>query len=331
MKGHATRWIGTAAKFALAAALLIWLGRRGNLSLSRLAEAATHWPQLLAIVVIFYFEVFVSAWRWNLLLGAQGLSIALPESLSLTMIGSFFNVVIPGAVGGDVIKGYYLSRRITGKTSEALTTILMDRLLGLFGLLLLAAAATIWKFPIFESNRALELLRWFTIAAAAGGMAALTLAVTTSGRLGILDRWERIHWLGPFVKASRSLAAYRRSPELLLTAIGASVFNHLLSCLAFYLAFQTIDRGAIPWGYFCLLVPLGLMTTVIPLSPAGVGVGQAAFYALFQLVPGGGGAAAANAFTIFQILLILVYLSGVYSYLTYRRTAGGEVPAGVIS
>jgi len=331
MKSNLARWIATAAKFAVAMALLVWLSRRGNLSLTRLEEASTHWPELLAILGIFYLEAFVCAWRWNLLLAAQELSIGLSESVSLTMIGFFFNTVIPGAVGGDVIKGYYLSRRMNGKKSAGLTTILMDRLIGLFGLVLLAAGASFWTLRSFESNHALELLRWFALAAAAGGIAALTVAVMASGRLGILDRGESVRWLAPFVKASRSLAAYRQNPEMLLLAVGASIFNHLLSCLAFYLAFQIVGGGAIPWGYYFLLVPLGMITTVIPLSPAGVGVGQAAFFALFQIVPGHSGAAAANAFTIFQILLILVYLSGVYSYLTYRRTAEAEVPAGVIS
>ena len=57
----------------------------------------------------------------------------------LSWIGNFFNVTLPGAVTVDVVKGYYVikSEREDGRT-RAFMTLLIDRFVGLFGLVAMA-------------------------------------------------------------------------------------------------------------------------------------------------------------------------------------------------
>jgi uncharacterized protein (TIRG00374 family) len=319
-------WVRTTAKFILAAALLIWMIRSGRLDLSHLSGALTHWPQMLAIVTIYYVTICVMAWRWNLLLGTQNFSLSFQEAFSLTMIGSLFNVVIPGAVGGDIVKGYYVSRRAVARTPEALTTILIDRVVGLLGLLLLAAIAALWNFRVASGNPALEGLCLFAIVSTLAGGLALALAVAMGGRFTGVERWRRNRWVASVWRGMNSLARYKRHPGFLVSAMAASVFSQLLFCVAFHLAVQTLEGPSIPWRYYFLVVPVGLLTTALPISPAGLGVGQAAFFSLFQLIPGGSGTLGADACTVYQLLLVLVYLTGLYSYLTYGQTLRQEAP-----
>jgi len=323
-------WIRMAAKISLAAALLIWMISSGKLDLSRLAGTTTHWPQLLAIVTIYYVEIYVMAWRWNLLLGTQGLELGSQQAFSLTMIGCLFNVVIPGTVGGDIIRGYYVGRLAAGRTPEAFATILMDRVVGLLGLLVLAAAAGMFNFEMTMESRALEALCLFAIISAAFGGLGLALVVATGGRSIILGKWRANRWVASSIKAIGTLASYRRNPRVLAIALAASVFNQALSCLAFYFAVQALDGPPVSWRYFFLLVPLGLMTSALPISPAGVGVGQAAFFTLFAIIPGDSGKLGADAYTVFQLLLILVYLTGFYPYLAYKQTMGVELPTRMV-
>ena len=112
-----------------------------------------------------------------------------------------------------------------------------------------------------------------------------------------------------------------------MRALGFSILIQMLSCLVFYLAVQALEGPVISWGYYLLLVPLGLMTTALPVSPAGVGVGQAAFFTLFKVIPGVSGSTGAAACTVYQLLLILVYLTGFYSYVTYKQRAQTGIPA----
>jgi len=324
-------WIRMAAKISLAAALLIWMISSGRLDLSRLAGTTAHWPQLVAIVTIYYVEIYVMAWRWNLLLGEQGLELSSQQAFSLTMIGCLFNVVIPGMIGGDLIRGYYVGRLAAGRTPEALTAILMDRVIGLLGLVVLTAAAGIGNFEMTMESRALEGVFLFAIVLAAFGGLGLALVVATGGGPTVLERSGANRWVASSIKAVASLAPYGRNPRLLVIALGASVFNQALSCLAFYIAVQALQGPPIPWRYLFLLVPMGLMTSALPISPAGVGVGQAAFFTLFAIIPGSSGKLGADAYTVLQLLLILVYSTGFYSYLAYKRAMGGEVPTRMVS
>ncbi len=110
-------------------------------------------------------------------------------------------------------------------------------------------------------------------------------------------------------------------------AILVSILSHLLSCAAFYIALRSLGRATdVPAGYFFLLVPLGLVAIAIPISPAGIGVGQAAFFALFRILSTAHATAAADAFTVYQLAVILVSLSGLYWYLSYKS---GETKTSV--
>ena len=83
-------------------------------------------------------------------------------------------------------------------------------------------------------------------------------------------------------------------------------------------------------GHFLFLVPFGLFATAIPVSPGGIGTGQAAFVALFAFLPGGGGSLGADACTVFQFVVMCVYLTGLWAYISRRRdAASAEVQEGM--
>jgi len=62
-----------------------------------------------------------------------------------------------------------------------------------------------------------------------------------------------------------------------------------------------------------------VITTMLPVSPGGIGVGQAAFCTLFQWMTEGQGVLEWNGFTALQSALLLVYFSGAYLYLAHRK------------
>ena len=72
--------------------------------------------------------------------------------------------------------------------------------------------------------------------------------------------------------------------------------------------------------------PLGMLAISVPITPAGVGVGQAAFYAVCNMAVPGSGSAGANAFTVFQAVVIPVYMLGLFPYLVYRKQVAA-IPA----
>jgi len=319
-------WLLTGLKITLAAALIAWMVSSGRLNPGQVAGAARRWPELLGIGGIFYLQIVILAGRWKLLLQAQQVRLSFTQAISLTMIGLLFNLVMPGSVGGDVIKGYYVSSHTVERKPQAMTTILVDRSIGLLGLLGMAACAAFWNLSLFREHKALVALGVTTSAAFLAGVLLLLAAVAASSRaIALVQRLPRRIPLRDL--ASKSLGAlmeYQRRPSHLFAAQAISVLVHLLACFAFYLSTRALGVSHPPLAYFFFIVPLGLVTTILPISPGGIGVGQAAFHALFQLVPGGSASVGADAFTVFQFILILVYLTGFWFYLSYKRAASNR-------
>src|SRR5258706_9152358 len=182
-------------KVAFAIALLAWMARSGKLDISQVGAAWKHWPTLMGVMALMYTQIGVASWRWKYLLHAQEVELPFREAISLTMIGALFNIVIPGAVGGDVMKGYYVSRRAGRRRSHALTTILMDRVLGLVGLVVLAALAAVWKL---NGGAAADLrgVCYLAIVLAVGGITGLIVAAQAGARIRLNPEGRPVLGLG---------------------------------------------------------------------------------------------------------------------------------------
>jgi uncharacterized protein (TIRG00374 family) len=94
-----------------------------------------------AAAICFLTGVIVSTFRWQILLIAVGIRPGIKIVIRLSLIGYAFSTIIPGAVSGDIIKAYYIVKRRSNKRTVAATTILLDRALGLFTMLLTAAVS----------------------------------------------------------------------------------------------------------------------------------------------------------------------------------------------
>jgi uncharacterized membrane protein YbhN (UPF0104 family) len=301
-------------KLLLGPAFLAWMVSSGRVNLHQVVGGLSHWQAMVAMLILLYIQSGVTTWRWNLLLRAQEIRLPFRRAFGLTMIGLLFNVAIPGAVGGDLMKGYYITRATGGRRSSAATSILLDRVVGLLGLLLLAVLMVAANHRELAQNAATRRLGAVLGAGLIAGMGVLFTLGLAGPRLA---QWSRLP--GLVRNVFRSLSEYRKRSSVIPTAIAVSVLSHLFSCMAYYIAFRSLGTAEdVSPAYFFLLVPLGFVATAVPLSPGGIGVGQAAFFALFRIVSSSHATAAADAFTVYQFAAILISLSGFYWYLSYK-------------
>ena len=91
-----------------------------------------------ATVAIYVAGQVMSAWRWQLLAAVLNLRGPFPEFVRYYFIGVFTNLFVPGLVGGDAARAFYLGRR-HGKMGEAIASALADRGYGLLALFWFAA------------------------------------------------------------------------------------------------------------------------------------------------------------------------------------------------
>jgi uncharacterized membrane protein YbhN (UPF0104 family) len=262
------------------------------------------------------FAIYMSALlltfvRWYVLVRALGLPFRLRDAMRLGFIGNVFNLVIPGAVGGDVIKAAFLCREQDRKT-QAVASMVIDRALGLLGLFLLAGVSGLmaWNSST-EGVRRLVQIVW---AATGVGIVGLVFLFTPSlfhlfrriaegrGRLEVL-----------FDELGTMAASYRRRLPVVALGLGMAVVSHSLFVICFYVVDNALFPAGVPTlGDHFLMVPLALFTTAVPLPFGALGLSEQASEQLFKLVHHPSGAVAMMGFRLMMygggLVSVIVYL-----------------------
>jgi glycosyltransferase 2 family protein len=319
-----------AAKVLLAALLIAWLVRGGHLDVGALRILIDRPLLLAADLGLFVVGAFLATFRFRVLLDLVGVRVRLVTLLKLQMTAFFFNVVIPGNIGGDVVKALYVAR---DAPKEKRTTILLlafvDRLMGVTGLVLMGALATLpqgprlWADPLFRPLVAA--IVGIGIATLVGGTLALVIVQRAGARLDSYTQGTTkiSKLLNQLVTAARILSS---SPQKLVTALGLSMLYHATSMAFFMVLTGAIVDAHLPYSAIATVVPLGLLSLLLPISPAGLGVGHLAFQRLFEAIGLSGGATVFNVYLLGQMAPSLL---GIFPFLAMRRR--GEIPTEAVA
>ncbi len=127
-------------RFALSALLLAWLSRQVNwkdiTDAVKQADIGLLWAAFF-VTVLIQFVVLI---RWMVFMRALQLEAPLGRVCRYFFIGLFCNLFLPSTIGGDVVKAIGLSRRV-GQKPKVFASVLLDRLSGFAGLVIVALVA----------------------------------------------------------------------------------------------------------------------------------------------------------------------------------------------
>lgn len=333
----------TTAKFAVAALLIAWIVKRGGLDLNSLKIALSPVPFFILGGLVLG-QLLLNNWRWLLLLRGQGMAATTRQTFPLTLIGLFFNYAMPGSVGGDLIKGYYLTRDFPEQKLAAGVSVFMDRLIGFFVMMLSASLAIIAFSDRLEHDKRLMTIGTGTLLITLAFI--LILAFSLSRRLqgplrfvaGILLELSNRKFLSrKFFKTIyrmlhdiyHAMHSYRARLSDLVWALVLSMFNQVLLIGYFYYVAQLLGETGIPISAFWFCIPVGLVVQSVPIAPAGVGVGQAIFFFLFEATLQQPTQVGAVGITLLQVLQFLLGLIGAFFYLKRGGAAGAAVAKAV--
>ncbi len=222
-------------------------------------------PAFIAAVLVYIFAQYISTLRWKLFL-PDGLSKQ--KLFSLYMIGSFFNTFLPGVIGGDAVKGYYLYRE-TGKADLSLASIFMERYLGLVALILICILAFPFGYQYFHGSR----VEWLLPAAVFSFVFASLLIFGL--RLG-----QRIRFLSAFYNYFHM---YRNQKDVMAKGLLLSAGVQLSGILAVDILAYGLGQH-IPVVAFLIFIPLIVLLSMLPISISGLGVREGAFVLFFGLI-----------------------------------------------
>ena len=308
------RWAIQGALFALALGLLAWTVW-GNRAQIQQVLANRPDPGRLALAFVLYMGALLLTFvRWHRLVRALDLPFRFRDALRLGFIGNVFNLVIPGAVGGDLIKAAFLCREQAKKT-QAVASMVIDRGVGLLGLFLLAGLAGLFELPqAVPEVRGLIGLAWLAVAAGVAGLAVLFTPALYRPLFRLLPAHGRLNAIAhEFVELA---SLYRERIGVVLLAAALAVAGHLLFVLAFTLVDQALFPGSAPSvARHLVITPLVLFTTAVPLPMGALGLTEKASEAIFKLIEFPGGAVAMMGYRV------ITYLAALVSALVYFANA----------
>ncbi len=305
----------TLVKIIFAVGLVSWLILTERFKLSELK------PFLYPLNFIIGFalvglNLFFASERWRLLMRSHDLRPTIWKTWKLALTGVFFNFAVPGGVGGDVIKAYYLQKDLNASRAAAYSSALMDRLVGLYTCIVMALVALVFEkwANVIQTPLLNELLIWVSILWVGMTFSLLVLAFmkwpafmkNSNGLLGFIYRF------------ADACQYYFRKPGSLFLALILTFLGQLMTIVFFRWAFGSVLDESVSWTLLFFVIPVGFMIMAVPITPAGVGVGQAAFYFLFSTFSDNQILSGSSVITAFQMINFAWGLFGAYYYLTRK-------------
>ncbi len=253
-----------AVKAVISGLLLTLIFRKAGLQ-NILAHFREMDPRFFILSSILYLgTLYLSAIRWGLLLrGGHPRG----KLFSLCLIGSFFNNLLPGAIGGDAVKVYYLYRD-TQEGGKSIASVFMDRYVGFLALL------SIGLFSGFAAFRDLETVHmaWVTPLLFAGFLVGSL--VVFGMRIG-----RRFAAVADFHDYFHDII---RDPKTLGKAFALSLAIQTMSITEIYVIALGIGQHP-SFSALFVFVPIIFTVTMLPVSISGLGVREGAFVLLFGL------------------------------------------------
>lgn len=221
--------------------------------------------------------------RWQMLLRVQGIVLGWLRALAIVMIGLFFNMFLPGLVGGDAMRLYFVFKCAPRRKARATLSVAMDRIFGLLSILFLAALSIALRFHLLSSSGAVRHIVHAVVGLLAAGCACVLL-LFGAVYFGLLDRLPRGTPFRPaIIESGRALKVYGTHFGIMSIAFAITVIAHIAYYLSFYCAAKSLHGAqgpALSVTDFLTIMPLVNTITAIPISFGGVGVRETLFQEL---------------------------------------------------
>lgn len=318
--------IFTLAKFGVSAGIIAYLvyDAQRDKTFSNLASQPKDWGLLAIAALACLVAVMLTFVRWYVLVRALDLPFSMKDAFRLGFLGYLLNFVSLGSVGGDLFKAVFVAREQPGRRAEAVATVVLDRVIGLYMLFVLATAAILATNQLNSSVEQIAVICKGTLvctALGAAGIAVLLIPGVTQGTFSAF--LQRLPRFGPlFGKLLGAIRIYRRRPGMLALSCALSVAVHSLSTLGIWLVAKGLPGEAPTLADHFVIVPLSMVTGVLPLPVNGLGAFEAVVAFLYQRIPVGLEVAEGRGLVValgYRAITILIAMVGVCYYLASRR------------
>lgn len=300
--------------------MLVLIARSGHLDVKVLTRLFIHPVSASLLLGLAALNMVLLTSRWWWIVNDTLRDFSLARSLKLNLIGNFFNFVFPSSIGGDVVRGYYLAQDFPDQKMKSALTVVVDRMIGLYSLISLATFSLL-LISLGRSNSSLNTLTISTVLLFLGYTVCLILLASGLSKK-ILQKIS-FKFLQKPVNFLLSCHDYLkdsiRNPWLFFKSFSIGIVSQMMVAIFFYVVAVFIGEPKVTFIDLMSVTPLGFLVMSIPISPAGIGVGQVAYLFLIQQVTGRTSDFGPTAISAFQLGLLFWSLFGGWFYLTIKK------------
>lgn len=233
-------------KFFITALAVGWIINQVNLKEVAHYLSAIPLSILISSFLVFNVSKFLGAFRLNIFFRLDGILLSKKENLKLYYKGMFYNFLLPGGIGGDGYKGYYLHNALKVPVKNVARPILWDRVTGTIGICLLVF--TLLNFqPLFHDHPALKIL------------------AACSPVLLYLCCWIISNFFVPMYRR------FYHSTTMLAVSI------QLIQCFIVILLLLGMHVPVSKWDDYVLIFLISSLVTILPITVGGVGIREFIF------------------------------------------------------
>ena len=311
------KWLKGLVKITIGCLLVVYVLKSRMVDFGALGVVLFSPLNLLISFLVFAFSVFCCCSRWYILAYHQALSFSFKRLIEISMIGNFFNTFMPGSVGGDLVKAWYVAGAEPNRKTKAILTVILDRALGLSVILFYAAFTLLFYHEWMSENTQLQALGFFLWGYTGFSILFMVLFFSPLKLPRLTRSLESFRRLKPFANILDAIGLYRSHPKPVCLALILSISSILGICVLYIFLGNRLGL-TLRFPYYFFVVPLGLTISAVPLLPGGIGVGQVAFFTLFSWV-GANPEQGATLCTLVQVYSILFNCTGSIFYLRYKK------------
>ncbi|MFQ5598702.1 MAG: lysylphosphatidylglycerol synthase transmembrane domain-containing protein, partial [Nitrospiria bacterium] len=246
--------------------------------LVRMQSVNIYWLALMLLLP--HMNIVLSSIKWQWLLNALGISVRLPQLVSLYMIGTFFSNFLPSMVGGDVVRTFQLSRD-TRETASVIAATFAERFCGVTALISFFFLVLIHQdiYTLFPSISGLALLVLI-------GYCTIILLIFKQKDLGFLASLRRLKILGKTLEileeSHLKLIQYKDKKQTIVASYFISVLFYMIGMCTVFVAAQSLDIE-IDVKVISIVIPLVLLIGLLPISLGGLGLNEGSYVFFFTM------------------------------------------------
>lgn len=273
------------------------------------------WWMVAAFITIA--AVVISAYKWQMVLTAQGVRVPLPKLTSSYFIGLFFNNFLPTSMGGDAFRAYD-AVKFSGETPKAIASVVAERVLAsatlgvtaLAGLLIGYRSAGRFTWLVVAFNVGCLVLVWASLDIRWLEMAAARMSWLNSDKIR-----------SRLAEAKEALKAPVQDKTALFSILAASMVFQVTVVLVNLAVFKALNID-VSARYLFIFVPIISAISMLPVSINGLGIQQGASIVCFGAIGLSATEAAAQSLG-FLLVVTVVSLAG--AVLLVMRKSDGKV------